>query len=193
MNSNHEDFTVRVLCNTLDSMATSSSVKAYGRYLVPPQLEVAICGLKLLNSSLVNRNIKSSGKRSIFLLTCCFRYFVSTPYNTAKSLSSHAQGRFAAANITFLLLISNILPSIASCGIRPVSAFFILNSHPAVLLIRAFVTLLGFALWDVICVVLIFIQLLVAHVSSSGQIRIGRVNRLVNHISSNGFLSNLET
>lgn len=36
-------------------------------------------------------------------------------------------------------------------------------------------------------------QLLVAHVSSSGQIRIGRVNRLVNHISSNGFLSNLET
>ena len=75
--------------NTLLNIAMPPSVKAYGRYLVPPlPFEVAICDLKLLSSSRVSSNMKSSGKRSIFLLTCSLRRLVSTPYSIAKSVSS---------------------------------------------------------------------------------------------------------
>ena len=42
---------------------------------------------KLAVSSFVKRNMKSGGKRSIFLLTCRFICARSTWYNMAKSLS----------------------------------------------------------------------------------------------------------
>jgi len=61
------------LRSTLESIAIPCSVNAIGRYLLPPQLEVTICDLKLLNSCRVSSNIKSSGKRSVFLRTACFR------------------------------------------------------------------------------------------------------------------------
>jgi len=61
-----------------DSIATPCSVKAMGKYLEPPQLEVPNWDLKLLYSSFVNSNIKSSGKRSICRLTFLFKILVST-------------------------------------------------------------------------------------------------------------------
>ena len=60
----------RLLLNTLDSIATPCSVKAYGLALrLPPQLEITICDFKLANSLSVNWNIKSSGNLSIFRFT----------------------------------------------------------------------------------------------------------------------------
>jgi hypothetical protein len=47
----------RLLLRTEDNIATPCSEKAIGKYLAPPQLEVTICDLKLLNSSLVSSNI----------------------------------------------------------------------------------------------------------------------------------------
>jgi len=47
-------------------------VNAMGRYLAPPQLEVAICDLKFSYSSFESSTMKSSGNLSIFLLTCSF-------------------------------------------------------------------------------------------------------------------------
>ena len=95
-----------MLLSTEESIKMPCSVKAYGEYLLPPLFEVPIWHLK--NSSFVKRNIKSSGNLSMFLRTCRVSCFVSTPYNAARSLSS----------ITFLPLISNILPSIVSCGTK---------------------------------------------------------------------------
>ena len=42
----------------------------------------------LEHSSRVSWNMKSSGKRSMLRLTCLFSWLTSTPYNSAKSLSS---------------------------------------------------------------------------------------------------------
>ena len=74
------------LRNTLDNMATPISVKANGGYLgylpLPSISKVTICDLKLilreLYSSFEISNIKSSGNRSIFRRTACFKTFVST-------------------------------------------------------------------------------------------------------------------
>ena len=61
------------------SIEIPNSVKANGIYLVPPRLfEVAICDLKLANSSSVSTNIASSGKRSMLRLTAFLSLFVST-------------------------------------------------------------------------------------------------------------------
>src|SRR5210317_1603256 len=70
------------LFKTLDNMATPCSVKTYGAYRNPilfEELEVTNWLLQFANSSLVSSNIKSSGKRFVFLFTCLFKYFVSTP------------------------------------------------------------------------------------------------------------------
>src|ERR1051326_215556 len=84
---------------SLESIATPYSVNARGGYRRPPcaKLEVAICDLKLnleiancdlkfSASSLVSRNMKSSGKRFLFRETCSLR-LVGTPYNSARSAS----------------------------------------------------------------------------------------------------------
>ena len=76
------------LLRTLDNIATPCSVKTYGKCLLPPQLEVTNCDLKLVNSLFVMRNAKSSGNLFLFLLTAWMRAFVGTSYNSAKSLSS---------------------------------------------------------------------------------------------------------
>ena len=39
------------LFNTLESIDTPNSVKAYGVFLVPPQLDVTDCDIKFVNSS----------------------------------------------------------------------------------------------------------------------------------------------
>ena len=44
--------------------------------------------LKLSNSAGSSSNIKSDGNLLLFALTALFKYFVSTPYKRAKSLSS---------------------------------------------------------------------------------------------------------
>ena len=68
------------LFSTDESIATPCSVKAKGIYRVPPLLfEDAICDLKLSNSSFVNSNMKSLGKRLRFLLTASFSRLVSLP------------------------------------------------------------------------------------------------------------------
>jgi len=46
---------------------------------VPHELEVTICDLKFACSSGVSRNMKSSGKRSMFRFTAWFSTFTSTP------------------------------------------------------------------------------------------------------------------
>src|ERR1051326_8159451 len=74
---------------SLESIATPCSVNARGGYRRPPcaKLEVAICDLKFSASSLVSRNMKSSGKRFLFRETCSLRRLVGTPYNSARSAS----------------------------------------------------------------------------------------------------------
>jgi len=42
------------LFNTLDNINTPCSVKAKGAFLRPPQLDVAICDFKLVNSASVS-------------------------------------------------------------------------------------------------------------------------------------------
>ena len=74
--------------NTPLSIAIPSWVKAKGSEREPPQLEVPIWHLKLVNSSPVSVNMKSGGKRAMFRLTALFRIFVSVWYNSAKSKSS---------------------------------------------------------------------------------------------------------
>ena len=56
-----------------DSIATSCSVKAIGLYLSPilSDLEITNCDLQSSNSFFVSSNMKSSGKRFLFLLTAC--------------------------------------------------------------------------------------------------------------------------
>ena len=44
-------WTARSLFKSLDNMATPCSVNAIGLYLMPPQLEITICDLKLSNSA----------------------------------------------------------------------------------------------------------------------------------------------
>ena len=74
---------------TLLSMATPNSVKAKGIYLLPPLwFEVQFLHLKLSNSSFVNSNMKSDGNRFKLFFTERFKYFVSVPYNSARSKSS---------------------------------------------------------------------------------------------------------
>ena len=79
------------------SIATPCSVKAKGAYrvylsLFDPSFEVTNCDLKLIFNELYSSwdkvNIKSSGNRSRFLRTACFKAFVSTWYNLARSKSS---------------------------------------------------------------------------------------------------------
>ena len=73
------------------NMAAPCSVKAMGLYRAPPhwgELEVTNCDLKFADSWCVSSNIKSEGKRAIFLLTACLSAFVETPYRSAKSWSS---------------------------------------------------------------------------------------------------------
>lgn len=93
------------LFNTEESIATPCSVNANGIYRVPPRLfEVTNCDLKCSNSSLESSNMKSIGNLFLFLLTDCFKTFVSIPYISAKSKSS----------ITRCPLISYILLCICS-------------------------------------------------------------------------------
>lgn len=58
---------------------------------MPPRLEIGFevqfLHLKLSNSSGSSSNIKSDGNLLMFALTALFKYFVSTPYKRAKSLS----------------------------------------------------------------------------------------------------------
>ena len=51
-------------------------------------LDVAICDLQSSSSSLVNWNMKLSGKRLILRFTCSFNLRGGTPYRSAKSRSS---------------------------------------------------------------------------------------------------------
>jgi len=68
------------LFSTLESMATPCSVKAIGGYFACcPLFKVTFCDLKARSSSRDNSNMKSSGKRSVFLRTACFNTLVSTP------------------------------------------------------------------------------------------------------------------
>ena len=84
------------LRKTEDSMATPCSVKAKGGYFgylpIEDSFKVTNCNLILsfnaLYSSWDNVNMKSSGNRSRFLRTACFKAFVSTWYNLARSKSS---------------------------------------------------------------------------------------------------------
>ena len=97
----------RLLLRIDDNMATPCSVNAMDEYRIPPHLEVTISDLKFVNFSIANTNIKSSGNRSIFLFTACFKTFVSTPYNSARSRS----------RITFYPRINRIFLEICSMGI----------------------------------------------------------------------------
>lgn len=65
-------------------------VKAYGkaRRSPPRVFEVPNWRFKLLYSSLVSWNMKSSGNRSMLRFTCLFICFTSTWYAKAKSLSN---------------------------------------------------------------------------------------------------------
>ena len=83
----------RSLRRTLESMATPSSVKTYGRYLgclprrepvvVAASSKVTICDLKSLVSSQVNWNMKSAGNRWRLRRTAWLRTLVGTSYNRA--------------------------------------------------------------------------------------------------------------
>ena len=81
-------FTAILLFKTVATIATPCSENTNGEVLLPPQLEVAFCDFKISDSSSVNLKQNCSGNLSIFLLTCSFNLFVSTPYSSAKSLSS---------------------------------------------------------------------------------------------------------
>lgn len=63
--------TTRLLRRTLESIAMPCSVKAIGTYLTPflSTVEITICDLHHWASSFERENMKSSGKRSAFLLT----------------------------------------------------------------------------------------------------------------------------
>ncbi len=84
------------LRKTEDSMATPCSVNTKGLYFtldpLPGLSKVTNCDLEEftrdLVSSRVNSNIKSDGKREIFLRTACLSARVSTWYNLARSKSS---------------------------------------------------------------------------------------------------------
>ena len=79
-----------------DSIATPCSVNTKGLYFtldpLPGLSKVTNCDLEEftrdLVSSRVNSNIKSDGKREIFLRTACLSARVSTWYNLARSKSS---------------------------------------------------------------------------------------------------------
>lgn len=59
-------------------IATPCSVKANGKYLVPPLVfEVLILHLKVSHSIFDSSNIKSDGNRLMLERTVLFRYFVS--------------------------------------------------------------------------------------------------------------------
>ena len=61
-------------------MATPSSVKAKGKYLVPPFLfEVLKLHLNVFHSFFESSNMKSEGKRLMFALTALLRYFLTCP------------------------------------------------------------------------------------------------------------------
>ena len=65
--------------NNPDNIAIPSRVKAYGRYLLccpRPFFKVKKLHLKESCSSLVSINMKSSGKRSMFIRTARFKFFV---------------------------------------------------------------------------------------------------------------------
>lgn len=102
----------RGLRRTPESIATPCSVKALGSLRVPPQLDIPKWNFKSLNSFLVRRNIKSSGKRSMLRVTALLRLNVVTPYKAAKSLS----------RMTFCPLIRKIRDSILATGISDFSA-----------------------------------------------------------------------
>ena len=76
------------LFSTLASMAPPCSVKAKGAAEAFLFDAVTICDRIFSTSSAVNRNIKSAGKRSMFLFTAWFSALVSTWYNLARSKSS---------------------------------------------------------------------------------------------------------
>ena len=56
-------------------------------WIFPRPSKIANCDLRDSNSIFVSRNIKSSGNRSRFLLTCSLSLLVSTSYRSARSLS----------------------------------------------------------------------------------------------------------
>jgi hypothetical protein len=59
----------RSLFKTLDSIATPCSVKTIGVYFIFfPLIKVTICDCHISVSFLVSRNMKSIGKRFIFLV-----------------------------------------------------------------------------------------------------------------------------
>ena len=101
----HDLDIIRIACllfNTLESINIPCSVKAFGSFLRPPQLEVAYCDFKSRNSSSLSLNIKSDGKRMIFRATAWFNTRVSTPYSSARSSSSITLW----SRITYILLIT---------------------------------------------------------------------------------------
>ena len=66
------------LFSTVLNIATPCSVKAKGKYLVPPLwFEVLKLHLKVSHSVFDNSNMKSGGNLFKFVLTERFRYFVS--------------------------------------------------------------------------------------------------------------------
>lgn len=79
------------LFNTLESIATPCSVNAYGRYRRPPRpmFEIANCDLKDSVSSLVRRNMKSSGNRFLLRETCSFNRVVDTPVQLREIEVNH--------------------------------------------------------------------------------------------------------
>jgi hypothetical protein len=62
-------WTARGLLRTVAAMTAPCSVKAVGKYRLPPRpgFEVAICNLKRLASSAFNWNRKSAGNRRVLL------------------------------------------------------------------------------------------------------------------------------
>ena len=78
-----------LLFKTLDNIATPSSVKAIGA--APPKKlldGITFCDTISSTSRDDSRNMKSTGKRSMFLFTCCFKARVSTLYKAARLKSS---------------------------------------------------------------------------------------------------------
>lgn len=73
-------FSAIALFRTADNIITPCSVNTKGKYVRPPRpfFEDANCDLKDSNSSLVNWNINSGGKRRILRLTASLRRLVST-------------------------------------------------------------------------------------------------------------------
>jgi len=111
----------RRLWSTPESMATPSWVNANGSFLRPPQpeLDVAICDIKLTDSDRVNLNMKSRGKRLRFLRTCSFNRRVLTEYMAAKSASS----------MTRRPRIRNIRLPISSTGTKEAWVSILIYTH----------------------------------------------------------------